>query len=52
MEPIAIARFSFRLPQDAEDLSLFWNMLEAGRNVKEQVQGVPLLSGDGNPLKS
>ncbi|CAG8952791.1 hypothetical protein HYFRA_00009036 [Hymenoscyphus fraxineus] len=33
MEPIAIVGYSFRLPQDAEDTSSFWEMLEAGKNV-------------------
>jgi len=33
MEPIAVIGFSFKLPQDADDSSSFWEMLEAGRNV-------------------
>ncbi|KAI0459321.1 polyketide synthase PksD [Xylaria acuta] len=33
MEPIAIAGFSFRLPQGAEDESSFWDILVNGKNV-------------------
>ncbi|KAI1452810.1 polyketide synthase PksD [Annulohypoxylon moriforme] len=33
MEPVAIIGFSFRLPQDVEDPSSLWGMLESGRNV-------------------
>lgn len=33
MEPIAITGLSFKLPEDAENDSSFWEMLENGRNV-------------------
>lgn len=33
MEPIAIIGLSFKLPQNAEDESTFWEILENGRNV-------------------
>ncbi|KAI0165413.1 polyketide synthase PksD [Hypoxylon sp. FL1284] len=33
MDPVAIIGFSFRLPQDVEDPSSLWDMLENGRNV-------------------
>jgi Beta-ketoacyl synthase, N-terminal domain len=33
MEPIAIIGLSFKLPQNAEDESSFWDILEKGRNV-------------------
>ncbi|KAK3385761.1 polyketide synthase PksD [Podospora didyma] len=36
MEPIAIIGLSFRLPDGAEDVSSFWDMLESGRNVMKE----------------
>lgn len=36
MESIAIIGLAFRLPDGAEDISSFWDMLKHGRNVMKE----------------
>ena len=36
MDPIAIIGLAFRLPDGAEDVPSFWDMLEHGRNVMKE----------------